>query len=338
MSMEPENHSAVPPARPTAVGLIGVGRHGMRYVRHLLHDIPTAQLRAIARQSAAKGVPDGLPPSVRVYDSAERLLADPEVQAAVAVVPPTLNPSIAEHAARVGVPLLLEKPLAASLAQADRIMSVSAAGTPLMIAHTLRFNAALCAFQQQLVDCLHLYQPRTLSLQLVVPLRPKPPQNPGFAGRGAWLDLGVHIADLLLWWLRPRHLTVQSAQIVRGADGVETSALVHIVTDEGIICTLNVAWEGTRRVGAARLEGEQGWLAVDWTAHRLTWGTAHTQLGETVVDEQPTVQACLHAFLHAVRTGAATMPVPLDAGYQALRVVEAGYRAESQPVRLSFDV
>ncbi len=326
-------------SEPTAVGLIGVGRHGLRYVRHLLHDIPIGRLAAVARQSSAKGLPEGLPPTVPVYDSPERLLADPGIDVAVAVVPPILNPSIAEAAARAGVPLLLEKPLAVSLAEAGRILSAAAAGTALMIAHTLRFNAALCAFQQASVARQPTHTMRSLSLRLIVPMRPRPPKNPGFGGRGAWLDLGVHVADLLWWWLRPRSVTVQSAQITRAADGVDTAALVRIVTDEDIVCTLEVAWDGDRRVGDARVETDRGWMAVDWNAHRLSCGGGDSEgdrPSENMIEPQQTVQVCLTAFLQAVRTGSA-MPVPLDAGYQALRLVEAGYQVAAQAVPVMVD-
>ncbi|MBH0190287.1 MAG: hypothetical protein HP492_00660 [Nitrospira sp.] len=38
------------------IGLIGVGRHGMRYARHLLHDVSTASLKAVCRRHPEQGL------------------------------------------------------------------------------------------------------------------------------------------------------------------------------------------------------------------------------------------------------------------------------------------
>ena len=37
-------------------GLIGLGIHGMRYARHLMHDIDGAVLHAVCRQDPARGI------------------------------------------------------------------------------------------------------------------------------------------------------------------------------------------------------------------------------------------------------------------------------------------
>ena len=59
-------------------------------------------------------------------DDFRRVIDDPTVDAVVTAVPPSLNATIVEAVARAGKPLLLEKPLGASLVEAQRIRDLVA--------------------------------------------------------------------------------------------------------------------------------------------------------------------------------------------------------------------
>ncbi|MBI3357314.1 MAG: Gfo/Idh/MocA family oxidoreductase [Nitrospirae bacterium] len=70
---------------PIGVGLIGVGRHGVRYARHILQDLPTASLRAVCRQHPERGLDLPGAESVKVYGEAQSLIADPSVDVVIVV-------------------------------------------------------------------------------------------------------------------------------------------------------------------------------------------------------------------------------------------------------------
>jgi predicted dehydrogenase len=75
-------------------------------------------------------------------------VANPRVDAVLVAVPPMLHPAIVEAACRAGKPLLVEKPLATSLAAARHIASVvSTSGVRAMVAHTLRFYSTVPTVQ-----------------------------------------------------------------------------------------------------------------------------------------------------------------------------------------------
>ena len=74
-------------ATSLGIGLIGVGRHGSRYLQHLLHDLPEATLSAICRKSGGGSYPGT---DIPVYDDYCKLIADPRVDAVVVVTPPSL--------------------------------------------------------------------------------------------------------------------------------------------------------------------------------------------------------------------------------------------------------
>ena len=82
----------------------------------------------------------------RFHPEWQALVRDADVQAVIAVVPPTLHPAIAEAVATARKPLLIEKPLAATGAAARAIIeTLHAANVPTLMAQTLRWNTVVRA-------------------------------------------------------------------------------------------------------------------------------------------------------------------------------------------------
>ncbi len=311
-------------SNPLRVGLIGVGRHGLRYAQHLGRELPEARLVAVARRDLALGVPDSMPPEAARYAEYTRLIADPSVEVVIAVVPPALHPSLAQLALQAGKPLLLEKPLAVDAAAVRAIVATaSAAPVPLMVAQTLRYNRATQVFSDLLPG---LGPCRRLVMQLTVPPRPRPAGNPGFGGRGALLDLGVHLADLLHWWIGSRGLTVGCTIDARTPDGVDAAATVTAVSADGLQAELHVGWEGKDRAGEARAEGPRGWATVNWRRHCVQSGGGAVPSVTESVPEGPTIRMLLTAFLDAVghRT---PPPLRLADAAAGVQFVDACYEA-----------
>ena len=69
------------------IGLIGIGRHGSRYVQHLLRDLPDVALAAVCRKSKSGVFSDA---TIPVYDDYRAMISDPRVHAVVVVTPPSL--------------------------------------------------------------------------------------------------------------------------------------------------------------------------------------------------------------------------------------------------------
>src|SRR3954469_2246057 len=113
------------------IGLIGAGKHGQRYATHVQRDIPGFALRALSRRDAALGAAQAKEIGARFHADWRDLVVDPEVQAVVAVVPPTLPRAIAGAVAAAGRALLIEKPLATTGADALAIRTrLRDAGVP----------------------------------------------------------------------------------------------------------------------------------------------------------------------------------------------------------------
>lgn len=320
--------------RPLGIGLVGIGRHGIRYARHILQDLPTTSLRAVCRRHPEQGfdLPGG--ERVTVYGEARALVSDPSVDVVVAVTPPVFSREICRLAIQARKPVLIEKPLATSAADARAMVSEAArAGVPLMTGQTLRFDATIHAMKER----RHLIgQSEALHLTSHIETKASGPGHAeGYGKRGALLEVGVHMLDLV------RCLTGDEVQEVRctmdrippGAP--ETVVSAHLTTREGTRCAIDVARVPEGRIGRAEWIGSGGRLEADWTHRRLRW-TAGVRGEEWELPPSQTVLETLSAFLEAVERHA-PMPITGEDGCRAVEIAEACYRsaeAGGRPVSL----
>lgn len=86
------------------------------------------------------------------------MIAARDVDAVVAVTPPSLNLEIARYCAQEGKPLLVEKPLARNKAEAYEILKVmDSAGVSLTVGQTLRYNPVIRALRGCLPEMGRMY-------------------------------------------------------------------------------------------------------------------------------------------------------------------------------------
>jgi predicted dehydrogenase len=310
---------------PLGIGLVGMGRHGMRYAQHLLASMPNARLVAVCRRNVLEGRRFAAEHAVAFFPDYRDLARDASVQAVVVVAPPSLARSICLEAVHAGKPVLVEKPLACTGTDArDMVRVAESAGVPLMTAQTLRFNRAVLALKSQLHD---VGPPRFLTLTIRIEPRPEMWKNrEEYAGRGVLLEIGVHVLDLV------RFLTGEEVAEVRcemdRSDGEtpESRALVSLRTTGRLPCVLDVSRLSAGRMGRVEWIGEDGELIADWVRHRLQKITSNTHVQEWTVDNDPTVPATLDAFVGALTRGTSP-PVSGRDGQLAVELADACYES-----------
>jgi predicted dehydrogenase len=307
------------------LGLIGAGRHGIRYARHVIQDIPYARLRAVCRQHPERGLDVPGSEDVTLYGRPEQLIADPRVDAIILVVPPVLHKDLCLAAVSARKPVLIEKPLATTYRDACVMVDAAArAGVPLMTAHTLRFDATI---QSLLASRSRVGQPQHLVLTSHIETKGRSVDHAdGYGRRGALLEFGVHLLDLI------RVLTGEEIHTVRCAlDHVppaqpETSAMVHLRTISGIHCTIEVARVAAGRVGRAEWIGSDGRLIADWTNRHIRYTDSASRSEEWLTAPSQTVLTTLREFLRALQQQA-PMPITGEDGCRAVEIAEACYRS-----------
>lgn len=275
---------------------------------------------------------------VAAYGSYAEALADPRVRGAVICTPHDRHLADVRAALAAGRHVLVEKPLARTLHEADEmIAAAAAAGRVLMVAEQFRFMPAFRRVRALLdrdalgpLRELHLaargFQPRRgwrLSAARV--------------GGGALIDGGIHYVHLLRWWGGRVHrvFALRPPQTLLEAEGEDALVLLAEL-DHGAVGFLanslaapglpKVQWSTVIGARASCLVDNRGrWVLLRAPGRSRLWVHARDTRG---------YRAMLAAFGEAMARGHAAEMDAVE-GRRDLAVVLAAYRslAEGQPVR-----
>lgn len=319
---------------PVGIGLIGLGRHGIRYAQHLLEPLANARLVAVSRRDTALGASFAVTHRVRFYRDYRELIADPRVQAVVVVTQPSLTRSICLEAVQAGKPLLIEKPLATTGSAArEMVRAAVSAQVPLMTAQTLRFEATVLAMKAELAA---VGPPQYFVLTSRVEPRPEVWREPtDYAGRGVLLEIGIHLLDLVRF-LTGEEVAEVRCELDRAAPGKpESRALVSLRTSTNLAGIVDVSRVTGGRISRAEWVGTGGQMIADWVQHSLRTVSSGNIVKERPLEYRPTVAAVLQAFCNSLEHGT-PMPVTGWDGQRAVEIADACYQsAETEaPVRV----
>ena len=232
------------------IGVVGAGALGYHHVR-LLRQQPGATLAGFfdANREQAERVANEL--GARPFDSLESLLG--AVDAAVIVVPTPAHYQVAVAALEKGIHLLIEKPITATLEQADELVDLARRnGKLLQIGHVERFNRAVRAATDHINNPLFIESERLA------------PYNPRGADVAVVLDLMIHDIDLVLALVRSRVRDVRAAGagVLTGVD--MTNAWLQF--DSGAVASIKASRLARDRLRKIRIFQPGGYLSLDLAA------------------------------------------------------------------------
>ncbi len=227
------------------VGIVGAGIRGTMYTR-ALREVPGIEVAGIADPAdrAAERARDEL--GVQVYPSHRELFDRERLDAAIVATPDHTHRAPAVDAARAGLHLLVEKPLATSTEDAEAIRdAVRGAGVECMVAFENRWNPSFVRAREAVASGEVgdvLTQSARLSNTYFVPTRML-----SWAGSSSpgWF-LMTHIADLALWFSGHEPTRVYATGLRRElrARGVDTWDAIHalVTFDDGSVASLESLW------------------------------------------------------------------------------------------------
>ena len=306
------------------IGIIGLGRHGMRYAKHLVEDFPNARLVGFTRRDAVEAAKNERELGVPAYRDFRALLLAPDLDAVVVVVPPVFHPEILQSAAERGKPVLLEKPAALNLDDGRRIRdAVRVAGIPVMVAQTMRYNETVTTIKRESIRIGRLH-----SVRLSQRFEPSPTSwiYDRSAGGGAMLHTGVHGFDLLRYLSGQEAIRV-SAEVstaLRGPFEDNFSAVVQL--SDNSIGTVSGCRATSGRTGAIELVGDLGQIVADHVLRTAVFISGASTTPIPLPPVAPTVLLVLQDFVAAVQEKK-PVPITLDDGLKAVALVEAAYIA-----------
>ncbi|HEU4884964.1 MAG TPA: Gfo/Idh/MocA family oxidoreductase [Longimicrobium sp.] len=303
-------------------GVLGVGSLGFHHAR-ILRDVAGAEMAGVYDDDAARLEKVASELGVRAFRSRDELLES--VDAAVIAVPTTVHAEVALAAIDAGVHLLIEKPIAHTLEEAEAIVDAAAAKN-LVVAtgHVERFNGALRACEPYLDD------PRFIESHRLAPF------NPRGTDVAVVLDLMIHDIDLVLSLAGRAVEAVDAVGVPVLTPGADI-ANARISFEGGAVANITASRVSFERMRKIRFFQQSGYMSLDLAAGtgeflRLKPG-ARMPEGEVGVaallglverielkgDGAEPLRAELEAWVAAVR-GEAPLVVSGEAGRDALRV------------------
>lgn len=223
------------------IALIGAGRIGSFHAESIARRIPNANLVAVADPApgAARRLADSLDCEVAHTDPAA-LWRDPAVQAVLIATPARFHTPLAEAAANAGKHVFCEKPMALTIAEADRVIAAAAAnGVQLQVGFNRRWDRAF-AEGRAAIDAGKIGTPQLLRslTRDPGPFKADPAKIPPWT---IFYETLIHDFDTLLWLnagARPVEVYAVADALVRPdakAGGHLDTAVVTIRFDNGAV-------------------------------------------------------------------------------------------------------
>jgi len=298
------------------IGVIGYGYWGPNLVRNFAAG-PRTCVVAIAesspdrRQAAATSFPH-----IRCVGDAAQLIGDPDVDAVAIATPIFTHHGLAKAALEAGKHVLVEKPLAPSVAEAEELAELAErTGRVLMVDHTFVYTAAVRKIRALIAG--------------------------GDLGRVLYLDsvrinLGLFQPDFnVVWDLAPHDLTIMDYVLSQtlgttarwiSAIGVshygrhENLAYLTVGFDDGLLAHVHVNWVAPVKTRRTIIAGDRKMLVWDDTSP-----VEPVKIYESSVDVKHIDKESAYALNVQYRSGDITSP-KLD-GREALSVMAQTFAA-----------
>jgi myo-inositol 2-dehydrogenase/D-chiro-inositol 1-dehydrogenase len=330
---------------PVGVAVIGSGRMGSFHAETLADRVPGARLVAVA--DAAPGAAERLVNNLGAglaYTDAAQLWVDPSVDAVVISTPARTHADLVVAAAQAGKGVFCEKPMAVTLADADRAIDAArSAGIVLQVGFNRRFAADWVA-ARQVIDSGRLGTPRLLRSVTRDPGGFDPSRVPPDT---IFLETLIHDFDTLRF-LNPEaeavevHATADALVEPEWRDrGLLDTAVVVVRFDNGAIATAEACFEAAYGYDIrGEVLGSLGMVQMgDGRRTGMTFSGAAGRTVETVRGDQElfldAYTAELAAFVDAVHSGTPALVTGEDArGALAIALAAAESVRSGRPVRI----
>jgi predicted dehydrogenase len=310
------------------VAVIGVGAFGRNHARvysELQRQSEPVELAGIVDSDLSRAQSIAAQFGTQPYGSVKDLLADQKIDAATVAVPTIHHLSVARELMQAGVDVLVEKPVASTLAEADELIRLAnSSGRVAMVGHLERFNPAVRATGPLIsrpmffeIHRLSIFTPRSLDVDVV-------------------LDLMIHDIDVVLSFVDSpvKEIRAVGLPILSGKVDI---ANVRMEFESGCVANFTASRVSTERVRKLRFFQPRQYISIDYTRQDVlvfsvdpslvaqVKDSSLEALGTLIKPSKPTIEAEeplraeLRSFLDAVRRRSKPV-ITLEDGRRALGV------------------
>lgn len=250
--------SGTTPVRVAVAGAGAFGRNHLRVYRELETAGAGVVLAAALDPNPARATEVAEKYGIPVFPTVEALLAaDLKLDAASVAVPTVYHHQVATALLEGGLDLLVEKPLAANLAEADEIIALAERHNRIVqVGHLERFNPAIVAAEPRLrrpmffeAHRLSIFTPRALDVDVV-------------------LDLMIHDLDIVLRFANSEVREVRAVGLPILSPKVDI-ANVRVEFESGCVANFTGSRVSTERVRKLRFFEPRQYVSVDYARQDL---------------------------------------------------------------------
>lgn len=239
------------------VAQLGVGYWGPNLLRNLVASELFSVKTVVDLSEERRSYVRGLYPGIRVVDEPEVVFQDAEIQAVVIATPVATHHDLAIRALKAGKHVLIEKPMARSLAEIDEIGSLAKDGDLVaMVGHTFIYNSAV-RYVKKLIDSGELGEIRYISSQRLNLGRIRSDVD-------ALWNFAPHDISIIQYWLGdPEPVSVVRSGLDVIQSGIDDVVFLNITYPNKIMANIHVSWLDPVRVRKLTVVGSKKMIVYD---------------------------------------------------------------------------
>jgi len=239
------------------IAQIGVGYWGPNLLRNLVSNKRCEVKKVVDLSPERRDYVRRLYPAIQVLDCAEEVFRDPLINAVVIATPVATHFDLAMKALEAGKHILVEKPLATSLVEVEKIeKQANKNNCVAMVGHTFIFNSAVryvkkCIDSGEIGDVRYIYSQR-LNLGRIR------------SDVDALWNFAPHDISIIQYWLNnPKPLSVFKQGVDYIQNGIHDVVFLNIVYPGKIMVNIHVSWLDPRKVRTMTIVGSKKMIVYD---------------------------------------------------------------------------
>lgn len=250
------------PSDTLRAGVIGLGAMGRHHVR-VYSELSTVHLVAVADVSDSAVQREASRHGVMAYTDFEQMLDSEPLDLVSIVVPTSMHHNVALQAIERGVQVLVEKPIAGSVAEArTMITAAKIADVRLMVGHIERFNPAIIELKRRIAQVGTIFQ---ISARRVGPFPDR------IRDVGVVIDLASHDIDVMNFIVESPVESVYAQTAQRIHTSHEDMVVGTLRFANGTIGALDVNWLTPTKIRELAVIGSKGTFVVNYLTQDLAF-------------------------------------------------------------------
>jgi len=294
------------------IGVVGLGAMGKNHVR-IYSELPEVELVGIADVNYGLAQSLAVRYHTKPFNDYQELLKQ-DLDAVSIAVPTSLHKEVAVNAAHAGVSILVEKPIADTVASAKEIIKAAEENNvKLMVGHVERFNPVIPIVKKEIENA-------EVSLIEVTRIGPFPPRVKDV---GVVIDLATHDIDLIRYLTGSEFSKIYSLTS-RSLARHEDAAILLFEMANGVLARVTVNWLTPFKVREITVATKEKFIKASLIDQKVTEYSKYKENDSYLVKElnvpftEP-LKLELQAFIDSIRNDTQP-PASGEDGLKALEV------------------